>query len=59
MEVPVSYRDPSGQSLELALGLLPAADPAKKIGTLIWNPGGPLRRHGAADADHAGVCAGP
>jgi pimeloyl-ACP methyl ester carboxylesterase len=41
VEVPLSYRDPSGQSLELALGLLPASDPQHKIGTLFWNPGGP------------------
>ena len=41
IEVPLSYRDPDGQSLELALGLLPAADPARKLGTLFWNPGGP------------------
>jgi pimeloyl-ACP methyl ester carboxylesterase len=40
-EVPLSYRDPSGQSVELALGLLPAADPQHKLGTLFWNPGGP------------------
>jgi len=40
-EVPLSYRDPSGQSVELALGLLPAADPEHKLGTLFWNPGGP------------------
>jgi pimeloyl-ACP methyl ester carboxylesterase len=41
VEVPLSYRDPSGQSVELALGLLPASDPEHKIGTLFWNPGGP------------------
>src|SRR3954447_24523979 len=41
VEVPLSYRDPSGQSLALALGLLPASDPQHKIGTLFWNPGGP------------------
>jgi len=41
VEVPLSYRDPSGQSIELALGMLPAADPAHKLGTLFWNPGGP------------------
>ncbi len=40
-EVPLSYRDPDGQSVELALGRLPAADPARRIGTLFWNPGGP------------------
>jgi pimeloyl-ACP methyl ester carboxylesterase len=41
VEVPLSYRDPAGQSVELALGLLPAGDPARKVGTLFWNPGGP------------------
>jgi pimeloyl-ACP methyl ester carboxylesterase len=41
VEVPLSYRDPDGQSVELALGLLPAGDPAHKLGTLFWNPGGP------------------
>jgi pimeloyl-ACP methyl ester carboxylesterase len=40
-EVPLSYRDPDGQSLELALGKLPAADPSRRLGTLFWNPGGP------------------
>src|SRR4051795_4020214 len=40
-EVPLSYRDPSGQSVELAVGLLPAAEPEHKLGTLFWNPGGP------------------
>src|SRR4051794_36921116 len=40
-EVPLSYRDPDGQSLELALGRLPAGDPAHRLGTLFWNPGGP------------------
>lgn len=40
-EVPLSYRKPHGQSIELALGRLPAADPDRKIGTLFYNPGGP------------------
>lgn len=40
-EVPLSYRDPDGQSLQLALGKLPAADQERKLGTLFWNPGGP------------------
>jgi pimeloyl-ACP methyl ester carboxylesterase len=40
-EVPLSYRDPDGQSIELALGRLPAADPQRKLGSLFWNPGGP------------------
>jgi pimeloyl-ACP methyl ester carboxylesterase len=40
-DVPLSYRDPQGQSIELALGRLPAADPEHRLGTLFWNPGGP------------------
>jgi pimeloyl-ACP methyl ester carboxylesterase len=40
-EVPLSYRDPDGQSIELALGRLPAADQSRKLGSLFWNPGGP------------------
>ena len=46
IEVPLSYRDPHGQSVELALGLLPAADPARKLGSLFWNPGGRAGRGG-------------
>ena len=33
-EVPLSYRDPEGQSIELALGRLPAANPERKLGSL-------------------------
>ncbi len=40
-EVPLSYRDPSGQSIELAVGRLPARDPERRVGSLFWNPGGP------------------
>ena len=40
-EVPLSYRRPHGQTIELAVGRLPAADPERKIGTLFFNPGGP------------------
>ncbi len=39
--VPLSYRRPNGPKIELALGRLPAANPAKRIGSLFWNPGGP------------------
>jgi pimeloyl-ACP methyl ester carboxylesterase len=39
--VPLSYRDPRGPRIELALGRLPAADPSAKLGSLFWNPGGP------------------
>jgi pimeloyl-ACP methyl ester carboxylesterase len=40
-EVPLSYRDPAGPSIELAVGKLPAADPERKLGTLFYGPGGP------------------
>ncbi|SFB27133.1 alpha/beta hydrolase fold [Amycolatopsis marina] len=40
-EVPLSYRDPHGQRITLALGKLPAADQAGKLGTIFYNPGGP------------------
>jgi pimeloyl-ACP methyl ester carboxylesterase len=40
-DVPLSYRDPRGHSVKLALGRLPAGDPKHRLGTLFWNPGGP------------------
>ncbi len=40
-EVPLSYRDPRGQRITLALGKLPATDQAGKLGTIFYNPGGP------------------
>jgi pimeloyl-ACP methyl ester carboxylesterase len=39
--VPLSYREPRGRTIELALGRLPAANPRRRIGSLFWNPGGP------------------
>jgi pimeloyl-ACP methyl ester carboxylesterase len=41
VRVPLSYRDPRGRTIELALGRLPAANPRRRIGSLFWNPGGP------------------
>ncbi|WP_106179782.1 alpha/beta hydrolase [Prauserella shujinwangii] len=40
-EVPLSYRDPHGPAITLALGRLPATDQAGKQGTIFYNPGGP------------------
>ncbi|WP_243859642.1 alpha/beta hydrolase [Amycolatopsis arida] len=40
-EVPLSYRNPHGQSITLAVGRLPATDQANKLGTIFYNPGGP------------------
>ena len=39
--VPLSYQNPDGKKISLALGRLPATDQKRKIGTLFWNIGGP------------------
>jgi pimeloyl-ACP methyl ester carboxylesterase len=39
--VPVSYRDPAGPTLDLALVRNPADAPDQRIGSLLVNPGGP------------------
>ncbi|GAA4800258.1 alpha/beta hydrolase [Actinomycetospora chlora] len=39
--VPVDYRQPGADTLELAAVRLPATDPASRIGTLVVNYGGP------------------
>ena len=41
LAVPVSYQDPTGATLELALVKDPADDLSRRIGTLLVNPGGP------------------
>src|SRR5882757_470776 len=41
LAVPLSYRDPTGARIQLAVGRLPAADQSHKLGTLFYNPGGP------------------
>jgi pimeloyl-ACP methyl ester carboxylesterase len=41
LQVPLSYSDPNGQQISLALFRLPAKDPSKRIGTILVNPGGP------------------
>ncbi|MEV1174246.1 alpha/beta fold hydrolase [Nonomuraea sp. NPDC049784] len=41
IKVPVDYANPSGASLDLAIGRLKALNPAKRIGVLIVHPGGP------------------
>ncbi|MFD1045473.1 hypothetical protein ACFQ1S_07680 [Kibdelosporangium lantanae] len=40
-EAPLDYDRPAGAKVELAVIKLPAPDPAKKIGTLFVNFGGP------------------
>lgn len=39
--VPLDYDHPRGAQISLALARLPATDPARRIGSLFYNPGGP------------------
>ena len=39
--VPLDHDDPDGATVDLAVGMIPAADPARRIGYLLVNPGGP------------------
>lgn len=41
LEVPLDHDDPGGGTVELAVGVLPARDPDRRIGYLLVNPGGP------------------
>ncbi len=41
LTVPVDWAQPYGPSVAVALARRPAADPKKRIGTLVVNPGGP------------------
>ena len=41
MEVPADYRDPGAGRIKIAVNVLPARSPDKRIGYLLVNPGGP------------------
>ncbi|MEU4620858.1 alpha/beta hydrolase [Actinoplanes sp. NPDC023801] len=41
LRVPIDWKRPHGPSVTLALAKLPATDPARRIGPLLINPGGP------------------
>ncbi|HEX4226694.1 MAG TPA: alpha/beta hydrolase [Pseudonocardiaceae bacterium] len=41
LSVPLDWADPGGTKISLALSRLPAADPSKRVGALLFNPGGP------------------
>ena len=41
LRVPVDWRKPRGATFDLALARRKAADPARRIGSLVINPGGP------------------
>lgn len=49
VEVPLDYTHPDGQRIKIAVIRLPAADPRKRIGSLLVNPGGP----GGSGVDYA------
>jgi pimeloyl-ACP methyl ester carboxylesterase len=40
-QVPLDYGDPQGATIDLAVIKHPATDPAQRLGTLFFNPGGP------------------
>ncbi|MFJ4910511.1 alpha/beta hydrolase [Streptomyces sp. NPDC093249] len=41
LKVPLDHRKPGGRKIDLALSRIKAADPAKRRGVLLFNPGGP------------------
>jgi pimeloyl-ACP methyl ester carboxylesterase len=41
LRVPVDWAHPNGPKLSVAVARRPAADPAHRVGTLFFNPGGP------------------
>jgi len=49
LRVPLDYARPGGRSIEVALLKVPALDPARRIGSMVVDPGGP----GASGVDYA------
>ena len=41
LTVPVDYAKPDGESIDIAVNRLPATEPARRLGALVINPGGP------------------
>lgn len=41
VQVPLDYSNPNGATISIAVIRLPAGDPANKIGSIFFNPGGP------------------
>jgi len=41
LRVPIDWSRPQGPQVSLAVARRPAADPARRVGTLFYNPGGP------------------
>ncbi|GAA4701992.1 alpha/beta hydrolase [Nocardioides conyzicola] len=55
LEVPLDYAKPAGETIELAVLKVPAADPRGRLGSLVVDPGGP----GAPATDYADGAASP
>jgi pimeloyl-ACP methyl ester carboxylesterase len=49
LTLPLDYHDPTGETIDIAVLKVPAADPDRRIGSLVVNPGGP----GAPGTDYA------
>ena len=49
LQVPLDYAHPDGQGIQLAILKVPALDRAKRLGSMVINPGGP----GASGVDYA------
>jgi pimeloyl-ACP methyl ester carboxylesterase len=41
LRVPLDYEDPDGEQIAISIARLDAGDPARRIGTLVYLPGGP------------------
>ena len=41
LPVPLDHDDPDGPTIDIALARVPAGDPDERIGSLVFNPGGP------------------
>lgn len=41
VEVPMDWDDPDGETIVVGLNRLPARDPDERLGSLVFNPGGP------------------
>src|SRR3954465_3278406 len=39
--VPLDYNEPAGTTISIAVARVPATDPARRIGSIVSNPGGP------------------
>jgi pimeloyl-ACP methyl ester carboxylesterase len=54
LTVPMTYAQPTGATIQLAVIRLRASDPSKRIGSLVLNPGGP----GGSGVDYARAAPG-